>query len=562
MVTMLCLLLALFVNENSIIAYAASSSQTESGCVSVQFGSTPVSDINNLDGMVSGHDLDLKLKITSNDGEQTKDNITLEDNSMNNIVYDSTYTYTYTLTSENYDLILAGYEGMTYSQKAKGFTFDENKKFTLVIEKVIPKYTFTLSPTITNPLAQGSSTEFSVNIIPESWNDQIVKWTVLGGSEYVSITTDNNKCIVTVNDSLDSENFEIALNAFAPNRQQMSKWIKLGKTPVALSVESQTGDWDAITITAATNPVLSDVELKLVVPSSVEGEQGTVYTATTNKDGKAVFTVALTEDSTLNYQIEYAGNNTYKSAVTASQSYTPTKKTPVLTLASSDNANACGSEIKIGTISSSVVDDQKQLFSSEAITDGKQNGTVRIDENGYVYYTPSASGTAVIKITREEDAKYNAVFVSTTVSVVKKNVTIHIGGTEVGNTKDAICTEDGYTGDTYCLGCGAKLSDGVPITKLGHIDDNKNHECDRENCKATISSHIGGTATCKDKAVCSVCGEEYGEADATNHTTFTHTEAKAATVTETGNTEYWYCNNDLYGLCKSRKDDYITNHRR
>ena len=53
--------------------------------------------------------------------------------------------------------------------------------------------------------------------------------------------------------------------------------------------------------------------------------------------------------------------------------------------------------------------------------------------------------------------------------------------------------------------------------------------------------HKGGTATCKDKAVCEVCGEAYGELDANNHKELTHVEAKEATKEEEGNTEHWYC---------------------
>ena len=43
----------------------------------------------------------------------------------------------------------------------------------------------------------------------------------------------------------------------------------------------------------------------------------------------------------------------------------------------------------------------------------------------------------------------------------------HDGGTELKNKKDATCTEKGYTGDTYCKGCGEKLSDGkeIPVTE-------------------------------------------------------------------------------------------------
>ena len=44
----------------------------------------------------------------------------------------------------------------------------------------------------------------------------------------------------------------------------------------------------------------------------------------------------------------------------------------------------------------------------------------------------------------------------------------HDGGTEVKNAKAATCTEKGYTGDTYCKGCGVKLADGTEVPALNH----------------------------------------------------------------------------------------------
>ncbi len=61
-------------------------------------------------------------------------------------------------------------------------------------------------------------------------------------------------------------------------------------------------------------------------------------------------------------------------------------------------------------------------------------------------------------------------------------------------------------------------------------------------CKYACT-HTGGTATCKDKAVCEICGEAYGELNPENHTGGTHIEhEKAATCTEKGYTGDTYCN--------------------
>ena len=51
----------------------------------------------------------------------------------------------------------------------------------------------------------------------------------------------------------------------------------------------------------------------------------------------------------------------------------------------------------------------------------------------------------------------------------------------------------------------------------------------------------GGTATCKDKAVCEICKESYGSLDPNSHADLKHIDAKAATAAEEGNIAYWYC---------------------
>jgi hypothetical protein len=60
--------------------------------------------------------------------------------------------------------------------------------------------------------------------------------------------------------------------------------------------------------------------------------------------------------------------------------------------------------------------------------------------------------------------------------------------------------------------------------------------------KGGIPEHIhsGGEATCVNRAVCEVCHKEYGELNKDNHK-LQHVEAKAATVTQEGNIEYYYC---------------------
>ena len=65
--------------------------------------------------------------------------------------------------------------------------------------------------------------------------------------------------------------------------------------------------------------------------------------------------------------------------------------------------------------------------------------------------------------------------------------------------KAATCTEDGYEAYWKCDGCGKLFS-----------DENGNTEITAPKV-IEATGHSGGTATCTQKAVCEVCGEEYGE---------------------------------------------------
>ena len=93
--------------------------------------------------------------------------------------------------------------------------------------------------------------------------------------------------------------------------------------------------------------------------------------------------------------------------------------------------------------------------------------------------------------------------------------------TEIRNQREATCKEKGYTGDTYCKDCGEKLAAGTTIEKKPH--------------------KVGTPATCVSKAVCSVCGETFGEVDATNHVHTTVKNRKEATCTQTGYAGDTYC---------------------
>lgn len=59
-----------------------------------------------------------------------------------------------------------------------------------------------------------------------------------------------------------------------------------------------------------------------------------------------------------------------------------------------------------------------------------------------------------------------------------KDSSNHVGGTEVRDQREATTAADGYTGDTYCLGCGEKIMSGTVIPKKvvsGSSDSSEDH---------------------------------------------------------------------------------------
>lgn len=127
----------------------------------------------------------------------------------------------------------------------------------------------------------------------------------------------------------------------------------------------------------------------------------------------------------------------------------------------------------------------------------------------------------------------------------------HDGGTEVRDAVAATCGKDGYTGDTYCLGCGEKIAEGKTVPATGeHVNaagkwesDGANHWQVCDNCDAEFNKavHEGGEATCSAKAVCVVCSAGYGELEPDNHVNTEIRDAVAATEEAEGYTGDKWC---------------------
>lgn len=123
------------------------------------------------------------------------------------------------------------------------------------------------------------------------------------------------------------------------------------------------------------------------------------------------------------------------------------------------------------------------------------------------------------------------------------------------DAKDATCTEPGYTGDLWCKTCGVPLSSGTEIAATGHTDANGDNACDicgttplncvhgatevknAKDATCTAEGYTGDTY-CKD------CGEKIAEGQTVpmaDHTPGEAVNQQAATCSQDGYSGDIFC---------------------
>ena len=103
--------------------------------------------------------------------------------------------------------------------------------------------------------------------------------------------------------------------------------------------------------------------------------------------------------------------------------------------------------------------------------------------------------------------------------------------TELRNTKEATCAQEGYTGDTYCTDCGTKISSGKSIPKADHAWD-----------EGKVTQNV----TCTEKGIrtftCTVCeSTRIEEIPATGHANKITKFAKEASCKSDGYSGDIFC---------------------
>lgn len=148
------------------------------------------------------------------------------------------------------------------------------------------------------------------------------------------------------------------------------------------------------------------------------------------------------------------------------------------------------------------------------------------------------------------------------IEVVKQNLQVKISDCKHTNkikvaAKNPTCEERGWSAYCYCNACGVFFDENgeniianVPFINGEHsfsndisYDENGHwYECTKCHDHVNASEHSGGKATCKSKAKCEVCGQEYGERNTNQHTGKTYIKNEKQTLPwESGYTGDVYC---------------------
>ena len=194
------------------------------------------------------------------------------------------------------------------------------------------------------------------------------------------------------------------------------------------------------------------------------------------------------------------------------------------------------------------------------------NGSISPEKNGIKWYDVTAgkylvSGTTAAVF--ESHHLYRVIIsLKTTFDYEFSNVSATVNGQKLinGETDGADWASPEYVTVTYTFketGCAPEFVEPQPPS-CGSTGHTYYYACDcgklywDEEAKQPIAdkeeilipptgAHTGGTATCRDKAVCTVCGKDYGELNKDNHKAVTTLKAVEATYKADGLTEGKKC---------------------
>ena len=353
---------------------------------------------------------------------------------------------------------------------------------------------FTISPKSITPTIVGSATKTydGTNTVPEGHALSIVADGILG-SDAVELTA------TYIYGGVGAGTTTITATDITLTGEDSGNYT-LTQTTVSASVGKITKEVAVISVATETyNKIYGDADFTLDV-SDDNPEADVTYTSS-DEDVVTVSNGTVT--------IQGAGEATITVSLAESTNYNAAEdKTITLTVNKAKNVpNMPGSSMKVSNKYTKVGD--VPLPDGWEWQDAYKETALEVD-------TPV---TAMAVYTGTDKDNYENITISISVT---RNTCDHVAGdilyTGEGE-KEPTCTESGL-GHKECTKCNTFMESGIVANALGHT---------------------GGTATCKDQAVCTRCNQPYGSINGSRHGDTEVRGYRAATCTSGGYTGDTYC---------------------
>ena len=256
-----------------------------------------------------------------------------------------------------------------------------------------------------------------------------------------------------------------------------------------------------------------------------------------------------------------AGNASLSIKGSGSLDVKPIGSNSGITLSSSKNTNLDidGADVTASSPAQHGVYLISSTDASSTSTITVNNGSLTTGGNGYVgiyYYWSGTNNAGTSSLTVSGNAVVDTR--NSQIMAQNKETVVQVGAGSDGNGGIVFNGKNGTVygdvtlqedlkigeGESLTIGQDASLTvpEGTTLTNNGTLTSHgtviNQGTLDSSNGMIDCQHHSGGTATCTEKAKCSLCGTEYG--NLAPHT-LTKKEAQAPTCTEPGNIAYWIC---------------------
>ena len=301
-------------------------------------------------------------------------------------------------------------------------------------------------------------------------------------------------------------------------------------------------------------------------------EQCNVYVTTDDTNWTLAGTIGENNAwSYVNQGVAGADQNFVEKTITFAQAYTGVTKVKIEAIKTAGpQPNQFINAAEFGVIGKENTTQEVLAAALEAAKDvkAKENYT---EESYDAYEKALAAVNAITEESTDEEVQAAAKALQ---KAIAELVEVHKHTLTKTEAKAATCTEAGNSEYYTCSECGKYFSDAEgknEIAENSWVIEAKGHKLNKTEAKAATCTEAGNS----EYYTCSDCGKYFSDADgkneiaenswvieATGHA-LTKTEAKAATCTEAGNSEYYTCGDckkyfsDVAGKNEIAKDSWV-----